>query len=560
MTRKILYLFILSSVLGFLAGCPEGGNQGNGSNPGGNSTPRAQKGKNPKRLVMNIGTEPGSIDPSLVEGIPAAKIMQGLMEGLISLDENCEAQPAAALSWEHNDNADEWTFHLREGAKWHNGDPVVAGDFVYGLKRILTSSNTAQYSQYVADHLAGGIEYYKAGGLDGDAEFTSAAAPDDSTLVLHLSNPTPHLLAVISHSSWLPINERAVKEAGTGWAMAGGTFVGNGPFELKSYSPRDRLVMSKSDQYWAKDDIFWEEVEVRFIEEENTENTAFMTGELDITESIPLPLMDQFRETDEFFTSPYLGTYYVGFNVEKAPFDDVRVRRAFSMAINRNLIVDRVTRRAEPVAKGHIPIALASADPEYATFRERAGDLIGPQDIEGAKELLKEAGYDESNPLPQIEYLYNTSDEHKLIAEQLQAMWTAMGADVRLRNVEWGVRLNMTAAGEFQFARLGWISDYLDAMSFLDLFTTGNPQNDPNLANARYDELLKQARSEPDPIKREGLMIEAEKILIDEEVAVAPLFYYTEPFLRRTEIKNLKRNAVGDLLYTQAYREVPPAE
>lgn len=507
-----------------------------------------------KKLRINIATEPETLDPSLMQGIPESKIAQGLMEGLVRLDTELNAYPAVATEWSHNPEQTVWTFKLRKDAKWQNGEPVTAKDFVYGIQRILTPSTAGPYAANVYTFIKGGRAYYEAGGMDKGLTLASVKAVDDYTIEYTLENPTPFFLTLISHASWLPLNKAAIDKGGKTWANSPETFVGNGPFKMVSYRAQDRIVMKKADTYWDKASIFWDEVDLFMIEDQNTENSAFVTGDIDVTESVQLSEVDNWKGKPEFRPFPMVGTYYVGFNMQRAPFDDVRVRKAFNMAIRRNLITDRVTRRGEIPATGLVPNAVKSAVPGK-TFRERAGDLYGKPDAEGAKKLLAEAGYGPDKKLRETEYIYNTKNEHTLIGEQLQSMWKrALGVDVKLQNVEWGVKLKRTQTGDYDIGRLAWIGDYSDPMTFLELFTSDNVQNDPQLRSKKYDELIASARKEADPVKREDILIAAEKLLCVDECAVAPLYFYTDPLLIKADIQGLDRNPVGQLLYTRAKR------
>ncbi|CAN5482726.1 dipeptide ABC transporter substrate-binding protein DppE [soil metagenome] len=547
------YLLTILMMTAALAGC---GKKEDAGKAAPKKAPASTSGKPTaaNTLRINIGTEPASLDPSLITGIPENKVMQAIMEPLVYLNAKSEIQPGVAESWDHNDSYTEWTFKLRANAFWHNGDPVVAGDFVYSVERMLTKTTGAEYASNVYTFLKGGREYYDAGGLDSQAKLAGVEAVDAHTLKYHLLNPTPYFPTVVGFSSWLPLNRNAIEKSGKAWANNADTFVGNGPFRMTSYRSSDKIVADKFDKYWDSQNIFWRQIQFFMISDENTENSAYLSKSLDVTRTVTIPEVNNWKDKKDYYAPEGLGVYFIMFNNTRPPFDDARVRKAFSMAIDRDLIVNKVTRRGEKASRGYIPPAMISQ--EGGSFRDHAEDLIGPQDIEGARKLLAEAGYGPNKPVPPIEYMYNTSDEHRIIGEQLQSMWAkGLGVDVKLQNVEWGVLKGRQHSGDFQFSRSSWIGDYLDPMTFLELFVSDNSQNDSRMNNKKFDELIEKARSEPDPIAREKMLREAEKIIISDEAAMAPLFSYVLAILVNPDLQGIEYNKVGALQFVRARRQ-----
>jgi oligopeptide transport system substrate-binding protein len=479
------------------------------------------------------------------------------MEPLVANDPDGKLVPRAAESWSHDESFRTWTFKLRKDAKWHNGDPVVAGDFVYAIERILTPEVKAQYATYVKGFLKDGNEYYAAGGMKGNVPLTSVEAVDDHTLRYHLLNPTPYFISVVQLFSWLPLNRSVVEKHGDGWANSPETFVGNGPYKLTSMRANDMIVGTKADTYWNKSELYWDRVELYMIENETTENGAFLAGELDVTMNVSIPELDFWMPRPEFRMYRFFGTQYLNTNHRRAPFNDVRVRKAFSLAIDREHLVKRVTRRNEYVAKGIVPSPLTSV--RGGDWRDHAADYVGGYNPELARKLLAEAGYGPGGkPFPAIEYMYNTSEENKAIAEQLQAMWKeTLGIDVRLQNVEFGVRQSRAQAGDFDIALSNWYGDYLDAMTFLELFIGDSTYNVSAYKSPAFDTFIKQARVEENQIKREGLMVEAEKTMIADDMAIIPLYYMSRPILVREDIQGVARELTGGLIYIYSKRAAP---
>ncbi|MCB2155279.1 peptide ABC transporter substrate-binding protein [bacterium] len=556
---KLTRLFGLL-MIGMLVACSpqEAGDNGGGSSESANAGqqnertfPPAPKGT----IRINLGAEPFSLDPNTANDIPSSKVIRHLQEGLIRLDGDAQPKPAVAESWEHDDAYKVWTFHLRDGMTWTNGDPVVAGDFVFALRRILTPATQAQYAQMVFGFLEGGREFYSSNGED-DENF-GARAIDDHTLEIRLTAPTPFFPTVVNHPSWYALNRRAVEANGDRWALSADTYVGNGPYILEDWAPKDRIIVTKNPNYYGADEVNFDKIVFRMIESESTALAAFEAGDLDIIDRIPLPEVKRLRETPEWAAPPYLGCYYVCYNVTEPPFDDLALRKAFSLTINRDMIVNKLTRRGETPATGYVPEGIPL--PNGKDYREVAPKFIPTGDfaknLAEAKRILAEAGYGNGKSIPRVSYLYNTADEHKIIAEAMQAVWqVSLGANVDLVNVEWKVKIDRGNTQDYEFMRSGWIGDYLDPMTFLDIFETGGGNNDAGYSNPRYDELLEKARQETNPDKRLEYMIELERILVEEDCVVAPIYFYREPFLIRTDVKDWVRNALGDLDVSRAYR------
>ncbi|MDX2177028.1 MAG: peptide ABC transporter substrate-binding protein [Candidatus Sumerlaeia bacterium] len=507
-----------------------------------------------RTLRVNVGTPPETIDTAVMTGIPESRIANFLQEGLVSVDAESKPLAAAAVEWEHNDAFTEWTFRLRPGMKWHNGDPVTAHDFVFGVRRILDPRTQGKYADMVTRFLKGGADYYKNREKTWDTPFEGVEATDDLTVVYRLNFPAPFFPTVVSHTSFFPQNRKVVEAGGRAWANDVKTYVGNGPFRLVEHRLRDRMVLAKADTYWDKDAIWMNEVVIRMIEDENTELAAFERRELDVTNTVPLTEVPRLKQTPEWFVGPYLGTYYVAFNTTKAPFDNRDVRMAFSAAIQRDVIVERITRRGEQPGSGIVPAGVYM--PDGTNYRERAGRMTPEFSVEKARELLKKAGFGPGGkPFPAATYTYNTLEEHKIIGEQLQSMWrTALGVPLRLENVEWKEKLRRGREQDFQLMRNAWIADYVDPMSFLEIFLSDDGNNDGKYNNPKFDETVHAAARETDPEKRYQLLIEAERILMD-DAAVAPIYHYVSPRLIQADVKGIVQAGVGNLYMTKARRE-----
>jgi oligopeptide transport system substrate-binding protein len=504
-------------------------------------------------LRLNLQNEPRTLDPNVMTDLVGSVVMGALMEPLVYNDAKGVPQPRAAERWEHDKEFRTWTFYLRKDGRWHNGDPVKAQDFKYGIERLLTPATQAQYATYVLGFLPAD-EFYNGGGLQSGKSLDCVQVLDDHTIQYTLRNPTPFFSRVIQLFCWLPLHKPTIDQHGATWANKPETFMGNGAFKLESYRSRDVIVAKKNPDYWAADKIFWEEIRYFMIDNETTEDAAFRAGDLDITATVAIPEMDYWRGKPEYHPYNFFGMYYLALNHRRELFTDVRVRKALALAIDRELITKRVTRREEPPAQGIVPGPLAS--PRGGDYRTHAGDLIGTYNPAEAKRLLAEAGYGPGGkPFPAIEYIYSTSEENKAIAEQVQAMWRQnLGIDVRLQNVEWGVRLSRTQSGDYDICFSNWYGDYLDPMTFLELFTSDSTYNISAYKSPAYDEAIAAARKEVDPIKREDFMIAGEQWMIREDMAVAPLFGITKPILIQQGIEGVTREATGGYIYIHGRR------
>ncbi|MEO8377041.1 MAG: ABC transporter substrate-binding protein, partial [Candidatus Sumerlaeota bacterium] len=268
----------------------------------------------PSRVFrINMQAEPETMDPSLNYSVAGGRVLRGLFESLIRLDDKCVPHPVIAESWEHNDDYTQWTFHLRKNAKWHNGESVTSKDFLYGVERTLTKRLQAPYADNVRSFVKGGAAYYDAGGLDSSAKLEGIQTPDDQTIVYALEFPTPFFLQLLDLTCWYPINESAVKKGGEKWSLSADTYVGNGPFRMAEYHPKDRVIMKKAATYWDKDNIFWDEVDAYFIDSQTTEMTAFKTKELDVTYSVALGNVADWKDKPEYNLISIYGTYFLCF-------------------------------------------------------------------------------------------------------------------------------------------------------------------------------------------------------------------------------------------------------
>ncbi|HZP61046.1 MAG TPA: peptide ABC transporter substrate-binding protein [Opitutaceae bacterium] len=519
MGNRLLALFVAAALL--LNGC-------------GRHSADSVAGAPPKKILnFGNGTEPQDIDPQAVNGVPEFNIILALLEGLVSYDPHDQHPiPGVAKSWEISPDNLVYTFHLREDAKWSNGDPVTAQDFLLSYKRMLTPSLGAEYAYMIFNYVAGAKDYYD--GKLKDFSQVGIKAPDAHTLQITLTHPTPYLLKAMCHMAWFPVPVKVIAKfggldrKGTDWTRPG-NFVGNGPFRLKSWQPNQRLVVERSPTYWDRANVKLDEIDFFPVENANAEENMFRTGQLDITSELPPDKIPFYKRDhpDQLRIAPFLGLYFYSCNVKRPPLDNVKVRRALALAIDRESLIKNVV-------KGDEQPAYAVSYPGVAGYVPRAR-LTGT--VDEARRLLAEAGYPDGRGFPPLELLYNTSEGHRAIAEAIQQMWKKnLNVDISLHNEEWKVYLDALNTKNYQLGRYGWIADYIDPNVFLDLWETGGGNNDTNWSDPEYDRLLAASRAAPNDQDRYEIYQKMDAILVD-QLPIIPIYYYTRVHLVSPKVK-----------------------
>lgn len=518
-----------------VAGCtsqPAGKGETNQSQSG----TATQKGE-PKVLKMNLHSEPPTADPGLAEDSTSGAVVRATFDGLTRIGMDGKTHESAAEKIEVSKDLLTYTFTIRE-AKWSNGDPVTARDFEYAWKRALDPKTASNYASQLY-FLKNGEKFNKGQGTKDDV---GVKALDDKTLQVVLENPTPFFLELTAFYTYYPVNQKVV-EGTANWAGESKTHVGNGPFKMESWEHKSSLVLVKNDNYWDKDAVKLDRIEFSMVEDENTELSMFENGEIDWAgaplSSLPTDAMVPLKDSGKLNTVPIAGTYLYKFNTEKPPFNNVKIRKAFVYAINRQAIIDNVTQGNQQPALGFIPSAASVGNPPF--YKDN--------DLETAKKLLaeglKELGL---SKLPPIGLSFNTSEAHKKIAEAIQDQWKKeLGAEIKLDNKEWKVYIEDLHQGKFQVGRMGWLADYNDPLTFLDLFKEkdgGN--NDTRWENPRYKELLNQSATEPDPEKRKQILAQAEQILM-EDMPIAPIYYNTYSWVKKDNVKDVFVDGTGSV-------------
>jgi oligopeptide transport system substrate-binding protein len=501
-----------------------------------------------KYLRYSAGTEPETLDPRKSTGSPEAIIEAQVFEGLTTLSDLDTPQPAMAEKWEVSADGLVYTFHIR-AARWSNGDPVTAHDFEYAWKSALSPELGSKYA-YQLFYVKNGEEYNKG---TRRADEVGVQAVDDRTLKVTLEKPTPYFLSLTAFHTYYPVHRKTVQE-NPRWATDPKTIIGNGPFKITTWVHNSKLEFAKNEFYWDAARVKLARMDFILTDSATTELAMFENNQLDLGGNVPVSEIPRLQREGKLKIYPLLATYFYCFNVTKPPFDNVKVRKAFTLAIDRAAIVNNVTRGGQKPAMAWVPYGLADVK-AGDDFRQVGGDFFRDNDVAAAKRLLAEAGYPEGKGLPPITLIYNTSEGHKAIAEAVQEMWKKnLGVNVSLTNQEWKVFLNSRSKGDYQVARHGWTGDYLDPMTFIDMFTDGSGNNDAQYKNPAYDDLVRQAMESNDQSLRLRLMHQAESILMDDAV-LAPVYFYTNAVLIKPKVKGYVRSVTGLFYFKEAYIE-----
>jgi len=530
--KILLILMTLVLTAALTAGC--GGGKNNNTAGAGDE----------KVLRHNHGEEPESIDPALSTTVDGGNIVIACFEGLTSLDEKDLPVAGVAESWDVNEDQTLYTFHLRQDAKWSDGQPVTAYDFDYAWKRALHPDTAAEYA-YQLFYIKNAPEYNEGAAK---AEDLGIRVVDEHTLEVELSAPTPYFLSLTAFPTLFPVRRDIVEANGVQWALNPATYIGNGPFKLAEWQSKDHMKLVPNEHYWDRERVKLDAVVKTFIAEAGTMLAGYEAGEIDVIDSVPFSEIDNLKQTGELQLITQLGTYYYCFNVTKPPFDNPKVRKAFALAVDREDITNKVRKSGVPatafVPPG-VPDTAAGKD-----FRAVGGEYFPVKaQPEIARQLLSEAGYPNGAGMPPITLMFNDNDEHQIIAEAVLEMWKQnLGINVAVQNQEWKVFINTRHNGDFQIARHDWLGDYNDPMTFLDLFTTGNGNNDTQWSNKDFDRLINKARLATDEGERMATLHEAEKMIM-EDVIMIPILYYTENIMIKPYVKGLVKSMLGFTYY-----------
>jgi oligopeptide transport system substrate-binding protein len=542
-------------------------------------------------ITACIGAEPLSIDPAINQAVDGATYLVHAFEGLTKTDKDLQTVAGVAKSWTKSTNGLVFTFTLRDDAKWSDGKAVVASDFVYAWQRVVNPVTAAEYAyqlNYVKNAAEINAQFVGADGnpakarVDGKGEFVKddkksyiedatgkyvsakadgtaiwlddlgIVAVDAKTLKVTLAGPCDYFLQITAFPTLFPVRKDIIVAHPTDWATKPATYIGNGPYVLSKWDHNSKMVFTKNKDYYDSANIVANEIDFLLMTEDNSKLAAYKTGELLLSDGIPaaeIPALNKSGDAKIFGT---LGTYYYVINVSKKPFDNVKVRMALNLAIDRQYICEKVSKGGQIPAGAFVPIDIpdATAGKDFRTTGKNYWDptTTGYEaNVVKAKQLLSDAGYHDGKNFPAVELKYNTeSSTHKLIAEQIVSDWKKnLGiTTITLASEEFKVLIADRNIGNYQVARDGWNGDYVDPMTFLDLFTTTSGNNSTKWSNTQYDTLITDAKKNSDPAKRMTDMHQAEDILMA-QVPIMPIYYYTDPVLVSKKLVGFVNSPLG---------------
>jgi len=507
-------------------------------------------------LHRDNGEEPQTLDPHLAEGLPSAHILRDLFEGLTAESPDGRIIPGAAIRWNISRDGKTYTFYLRRDALWSNGDPVIAEDFVYGLRRSANPATASNYAQVLLP-IENAEEVLSGARPTGEL---GVAALDDYTLQIRMRDPTPYFLALLSHSSTYPVHHASALEHGSAFSRAG-NLVSNGAYVLKDWVVRSHIELVKNEHYWDAENVTLEQVYYHPYEDQSTALKQFRAGKLQWTSAVPNNQFKWLQQNypDELMISPWLGSYFFGINLQREPFiENPQLRLSLALALDRDLLTEKVTQFGELPSYNLVPPGIrsyVSPVPDWAGWTQ-------DERIARARRLYADAGYSEDNPL-RFEIRYDASENNKKMALAAASLWKqVLGVQATLVNEEYKVFLQSREQKVVtQVFRAGWISDYADAYSFLNLFRTGHGRNDFGYSNTRYDALLDEIEAERIPSRRRRLMFEAERMLLDETPFIPVYTYVTKrmvnPRLKGWESNVMDHHYSKDMFFLKAATNEP---
>ena len=471
-------------------------------------------------LVRNNGAEVQSLDPHKIEGVPESNVNRDLFEGLLVTDVDGHPAPGVAEKWENKDFK-VWTFHLRKDAKWSDGTPVTAEDFVYSWQRLANPNTASPYASYLQYGHIANIDDIIAGKKP--VTDLGVKAIDANTFEVTLSEPVPYFYKLLVHPSVSPVPKSAVEKFGEKWTQPA-NIVTNGAYKLKDWVVNERMVLERNPQYWDNAKTVINQVTYLPISSEVTDVNRYRSGEIDMTyNNMPIELFQKLKKEipKEVHVDPYLCTYYYEINNQKAPFTDVRVRTALKLALDRDIIVNKVKNQGDLPAYSYTPPytdGMKLVEPEWFKWSQEKRN-------EEAKKLLAEAGYTADKPLT-FSLLYNTSDLHKKLAIAVASIWKKnLGANVKLENQEWKTFLDTRHQGTFDVARAGWCADYNEPTSFLNTMLSDSSNNTAHYKSPAFDKIIGDTLKVTDDAQRAELYAKSEEQL-DKDSAIVPVYYY----------------------------------
>lgn len=553
MKKKVLAIVLAATMTFSLAACGQSGSTDTPSSDSGSDSAQTEEASGAsddtqqetadtapaatgeKILPVQVGPDPETIDPALNSAVDGGNMLLHSFECLLAVDKDGKLIPGQAETWETSEDGLTWTFHLRDGLKWSDGSDLTANDFVYSWKRVCDPMVAAPYAETVLGMVAG---YEDA--IAGDLDALQVSASDDSTFVVELSSPCSYFGSLAAFATLSPVQEATVEANGDAWATSAETYISNGPFYISEWVPGSHILMSKNPNYWNADAIKLDGIKFLLIEDSNASYSAYQTGEALMIKDVPTEEIPTLSGNADFYVDPIIGTYYLSVNTQRDAFSDARVRKALSLAIDREYVAGTLMQGTYSAASNFMGPGWIDTDGSQFMDNANGGQpYIDTTDyeanLEEAKALMAEAGYPDGEGYPQITYSTNDAGYHRVVAEYLQQAWGELGIDVNVEIVEWSSFTPMRRNGDYDSARNGWVGDYSDPSNMLELLYSTNGNNDGKFNNADFDAAIDVSRTTLDAAERSEALHTAEDILM-EETGCIPVAYYNDFWLQSDKI------------------------
>lgn len=556
---------VLAAVLAtgmILSAC--GGNKSAGPSAGGTTsangetTAPAEGATGGLDLAVQVGPDPETIDPALNSAADGANVIVHAFESLLIVDSENKIVPGQAESYDVSEDGMTYTFHLRDGLKWSDGSPLTSNDFVYSWKRLADPNTAAPYAADMLGYVKG-YEEAAAGNLDA----LGVSAPDDKTFVVELSVPCVYFSKLVTHASMVPVQKASVEANGEQWSLKPETYISNGPLKMIEWVPGSHITFAKNENYWNVDKITLNTLKFVLMEDSNAAYSAYQTGEVVMIKDVPTEEIPALKGKEEFHVEPGMGISYIDFQNQKEPFNNPDVRRALSLAIDREYVANTVMQGIGAPATNFVPRGVSDAEGgtnfEDVTRKNNGGDFFNIEnheaDVAKAKELLAKAGYPDGQGFPIIEYMTNDAGHNKAVAEYLQSCWKeTLGVNLDIKIVEWATFTPTRRAGDYQIARDAWSLDYDDPSNLLNLMMSTSGNNNAMYKNPELDKLLNEANSTADVEEHYAKLHEAENIIL-EDAAIAPITYRNEFWLQDPKLKGTWYSPYGYWFFQYATME-----
>ncbi|MGL5352443.1 MAG: peptide ABC transporter substrate-binding protein [Clostridium sp.] len=510
-----------------------------------------------QEVIYNLGEDPKTLDPQLNTASGAGNIILNAFEGLTRMNKDSKADAGVAKDWTVSEDGLKYTFNLRDDAKWSDGQGVTAEDFKYAWIRALDPKTAADYA-YQLYYIKGAEEFNTN---KGTAEGVAINVVDDYTLEVELVAPTSYFTQLTAFATYMPVRKDIVEANGDSWATKPDTYVSNGPFKMTDYRMKDAIILEKNDNYWDKSNVKLDKLDIRMVGEQTTSYAEFKAGTFDMIDAVPPAEIENAISAKHASVFQEFGTYFLvlnmGNNADKLnpeaakALSNKKFRQALSVAIDRTAIVENVTKGHQVPAVGFTAPGVPT--PDGKDFAESKKYIEPTGNIEEAKKLLAEAGYPEGKGLPKFNFLINSESFHSSVAQYLQSVWKELGVETEISSQEFKVFLETRNQGQYMIGRHGWNGDYLDPLTFLDMWVTDGGNNETGYSNPEYDALIKSAKNTPDEAKKYEYLRKAEDILM-EDMPIIPIFYYTKVRAIKEDVKDINVSPTGKVDFKNAYR------